>query len=141
MSLGSLEETITVTGEAPLVDVQSTRQQTQIQRETLEAIRAWRAGRDSIPRHAAAVDAEGRWLYYVASPENATERYLYRSPIGIAGPGERLTAAGFEVVGGLEEVKKDLLHVARNIREGRRGRVPMGMLFTGSGARSRTTAS
>lgn len=38
MSLGSLEETITVTGEAPLVDVQSTRQQTQIQRETLEAL-------------------------------------------------------------------------------------------------------
>jgi SpoVK/Ycf46/Vps4 family AAA+-type ATPase len=38
---------------------------------------------------------------------------------------------GFEVVGGLEEVKKDLLAVADNIRAGRRQRVPMGMLFTG----------
>ncbi|MCS6913873.1 MAG: AAA family ATPase [Myxococcota bacterium] len=38
---------------------------------------------------------------------------------------------GFEVVGGLEEVKKDLLLIARNIREGRRNRVPMGLLFTG----------
>ena len=38
MSLGALEETITVTGEAPIVDVQSTRQQTQYQRETLEAL-------------------------------------------------------------------------------------------------------
>ncbi len=38
MSLGALEETITVTGEAPVVDVQSTRQQTQFQRDTLESI-------------------------------------------------------------------------------------------------------
>ncbi len=38
---------------------------------------------------------------------------------------------GFEVVGGMDEVKKDLALVAENIREGRRTRVPMGMLFTG----------
>ena len=38
MTVGALEETITVTGEAPLVDTQSTRQQTQFQRETLENI-------------------------------------------------------------------------------------------------------
>src|SRR5581483_10925964 len=38
---------------------------------------------------------------------------------------------GFEVVGGLEEVKKDLLAIADNIRAGRRQRVPMGLLFTG----------
>ncbi|NOT25897.1 MAG: carboxypeptidase regulatory-like domain-containing protein [Acidobacteria bacterium] len=38
MSLGALEETITVTGEASLVDVQSTQQQAQFQRETLAAI-------------------------------------------------------------------------------------------------------
>lgn len=37
----------------------------------------------------------------------------------------------FSVVGGMEEVKKDLLVLADNIREGRRSRVPMGMLFTG----------
>ena len=42
----------------------------------------------------AAVDEESRWLYYYASPENATERYLYRSPIGASGPTERLTPAG-----------------------------------------------
>ncbi len=38
---------------------------------------------------------------------------------------------GFEVVGGMDEVKKDLLMVAKNIREGKRNRVPMGILFTG----------
>ena len=37
----------------------------------------------------------------------------------------------FSVVGGIEEIKKELLSVARNIRDGRRNRVPMGMLFTG----------
>jgi SpoVK/Ycf46/Vps4 family AAA+-type ATPase len=34
-------------------------------------------------------------------------------------------------VGGMDEVKKDLLVIAENIREGRRARVPMGLLFTG----------
>lgn len=38
---------------------------------------------------------------------------------------------GFEVVGGMDEVKKDLSQIAKNIREGRRNRVPMGLLFTG----------
>jgi AAA+ superfamily predicted ATPase len=38
---------------------------------------------------------------------------------------------GFEVVGGLDEVKRELLDIAQNIREGRRSRCPMGMLFTG----------
>ncbi len=38
---------------------------------------------------------------------------------------------GFEVVGGMEEVKRDLLLVAESIREGRTARVPMGILFTG----------
>lgn len=38
---------------------------------------------------------------------------------------------GFEVVGGMDEVKKDLLVIAENIREGRTSRVPMGLLFTG----------
>ena len=40
-------------------------------------------------------------------------------------------AFGFEVVGGMDEVKKDLLLIAENIREGRSSRVPMGILFTG----------
>lgn len=38
---------------------------------------------------------------------------------------------GFEVVGGLEEVKRELGVIAENMREGRRSRCPMGMLFTG----------
>jgi SpoVK/Ycf46/Vps4 family AAA+-type ATPase len=38
---------------------------------------------------------------------------------------------GFEVVGGMEEVKKDLLVIADSIRKGTRSRVPMGILFTG----------
>ena len=38
---------------------------------------------------------------------------------------------GFEVVGGMDEVKKDLRVLAENIREGRISRVPMGVLFTG----------
>jgi SpoVK/Ycf46/Vps4 family AAA+-type ATPase len=38
---------------------------------------------------------------------------------------------GFEVVGGMDEVKKDLLLIADSIREGRTFRVPMGLLFTG----------
>jgi AAA+ superfamily predicted ATPase len=38
---------------------------------------------------------------------------------------------GFDVVGGMEEVKKDLLVIAESIREGRTSRVPMGLLFTG----------
>lgn len=38
---------------------------------------------------------------------------------------------GFEVVGGMEEVKKDLLMIAGSIRDGRTSRVPMGILFTG----------
>jgi transitional endoplasmic reticulum ATPase len=37
----------------------------------------------------------------------------------------------FSVVGGIEEVKKELSGIAKNIREGRKSRVPMGLLFTG----------
>ena len=38
---------------------------------------------------------------------------------------------GFEVVGGMEEVKKDLLVITDSIKKGNRSRVPMGILFTG----------
>ena len=37
----------------------------------------------------------------------------------------------FSVVGGIEEIKKELSMIAGNIREGRTARVPMGLLFTG----------
>src|SRR5215470_4654351 len=40
-------------------------------------------------------------------------------------------AFDFSVVGGIEEVKRELQSIARNIREGRKNRVPMGLLFTG----------
>ena len=40
-------------------------------------------------------------------------------------------AHGFDVVGGMEEIKKDLMVIAESIREGRTSRVPMGILFTG----------
>lgn len=38
---------------------------------------------------------------------------------------------GFDVVGGMDEIKKDLMVIAENIRAGRTARVPMGLLFTG----------
>ncbi|MEE2900870.1 MAG: AAA family ATPase [Myxococcota bacterium] len=37
----------------------------------------------------------------------------------------------FSAVGGMEEVKKELLSIADHIKTGRRTRVPMGLLFTG----------
>ena len=40
-----------------------------------------------------AVDAEEKWLYYIASPENPTQRYLYRAPIDAKAPAVRLTPA------------------------------------------------
>ena len=40
------------------------------------------------------VDPEGRWVYYIASPTNATQRYLYRAPLDKAGAAERLSPAG-----------------------------------------------
>ncbi|MBN2371605.1 MAG: ATP-binding protein [Vicinamibacteria bacterium] len=42
------------------------------------------------------------------------------------------TRYGFDAVGGMDEVKCDLLVIAENIREGRTSRVPMGLLFTGA---------
>jgi dipeptidyl-peptidase-4 len=37
------------------------------------------------------VDSEQNWFYYIASPENATERYLYRVPLDGKSAPERLT--------------------------------------------------
>ncbi|HWO02060.1 MAG TPA: S9 family peptidase [Blastocatellia bacterium] len=39
------------------------------------------------------VDEAGGWLYYAASPENATQRYLYRSRLDGQGKPERVTPA------------------------------------------------
>jgi dipeptidyl-peptidase-4 len=39
------------------------------------------------------IDSKEEWLYYMASPENATQRYLYRTRIDRKGKPERLTPA------------------------------------------------
>jgi SpoVK/Ycf46/Vps4 family AAA+-type ATPase len=41
------------------------------------------------------------------------------------------SAHDFSVVGGIEEVKRELGGIAKNIRDGKTARVPMGLLFTG----------
>jgi dipeptidyl-peptidase-4 len=41
----------------------------------------------------AGVDEPGGWLYYIASPENATQRYLYRTRLDGRGAPERLSPA------------------------------------------------
>jgi dipeptidyl-peptidase 4 len=39
------------------------------------------------------VDEKGGWLYYIASPDNATQRYLYRTELSGNGKPERLSPA------------------------------------------------
>ena len=39
------------------------------------------------------VDETGGWLYYLASPDNATQRYLYRTRLDGQGKAERMTPA------------------------------------------------
>lgn len=50
-----------------------------------------RAGEDVIS--VTGVDERGGWLYYLASPENATRRFLYRTRLDGRGAPERLTPA------------------------------------------------
>lgn len=38
-----------------------------------------------------ALDPEGRYLYFIASPSNATQRYLYRAPVDRSAPPTRLS--------------------------------------------------
>jgi dipeptidyl-peptidase-4 len=40
------------------------------------------------------IDEKGGWVYYIASPDNGTQRYLYRSRLNGNGRPERLTPAG-----------------------------------------------
>ena len=42
----------------------------------------------------AAVDEAGGWLYYIASPDNATQRYLYRARLDGKQPAVRVSPAG-----------------------------------------------
>ena len=39
------------------------------------------------------VDEKGGWVYYIASPDNPTQRYLYRAPLDGSGEVERVTPA------------------------------------------------
>ncbi len=41
------------------------------------------------------VDEKGGWLYFIASPENATQRYLYRAPLAGSSDPVRITPANF----------------------------------------------
>ena len=41
----------------------------------------------------AGIDEAGGWLYFIASPANATQRYLYRSRLDGSGQAERVTPA------------------------------------------------
>lgn len=40
------------------------------------------------------IDEEGGWVYYIASPDNATQRYLYRVPFNGSGKFEKVTPQG-----------------------------------------------
>jgi dipeptidyl-peptidase-4 len=40
------------------------------------------------------IDEKGGWLYYIASPDNPTQRFLYRVPLNGGGKSERLTGIG-----------------------------------------------
>ncbi|KYP16090.1 DPP IV N-terminal domain-containing protein, partial [Flavihumibacter sp. CACIAM 22H1] len=42
----------------------------------------------------AGIDEKGNYVYYMASPSNATQRYLYRSKLDGKGEAERVTPAG-----------------------------------------------
>lgn len=37
------------------------------------------------------IDEAGQWAYYMASPDNATQKYLFRVPLDGSGPAKRLT--------------------------------------------------
>jgi len=41
-------------------------------------------------------DEAGGWVYYIASPDNPTQRYLYRAPLDGSGSVHRVTPAGQE---------------------------------------------
>jgi len=42
------------------------------------------------------VDEDGGWVYYIASPDNPTQRYLYRAALDGGGNAERVTPVGQE---------------------------------------------
>ena len=61
-------------------------------RDGNEATRLTREDHDIIDR--AVIDEERGWYYYYASPDDATQRYLYRVALDGTGKSERVTPAG-----------------------------------------------
>ena len=45
--------------------------------------------------HMGSIDETGGWLYFIASPENITQRYLYRSRLDGSGGMQRVTPQGY----------------------------------------------
>jgi dipeptidyl-peptidase-4 len=48
--------------------------------------------------HLTAVDEKGSWLYFIASPDNATQRFLYRARLDGSGSAEKVTPAASQGV-------------------------------------------
>jgi dipeptidyl-peptidase 4 len=42
------------------------------------------------------IDDKNNWLYFMASPDNATQKYLYRTRLDGSGTAERITPAGYK---------------------------------------------
>ena len=53
-----------------------------------------RDAHDIVTRGKGKIDEEGGWLYYQASPDNGTRKYLYRVRLDATGDAERVTPAG-----------------------------------------------
>jgi AAA+ superfamily predicted ATPase len=77
----------------------------------------------------AAAQADGRHDEVLALIARRKREIIERECFGLIEFVE--PAHDFSVVGGIDEVKRELTNIARNIREGRKSRVPMGLLFTG----------
>ncbi len=75
------------------------------------------------------VESDGRYEEVVALLNTRKREILEKETFGLVefvDPDH-----DFSAVGGLDEVKRELMQIAHNIREGNRRRVPMGLLFTG----------
>ncbi|HEY7403783.1 MAG TPA: DPP IV N-terminal domain-containing protein [Candidatus Angelobacter sp.] len=65
------------------------------------------------------VDEKGGWLYFIASPDNATQRYLYRSPLDGSADPARVTPGNFVGVNGysISPDGKYAFHTFSNIND------------------------
>jgi transitional endoplasmic reticulum ATPase len=96
--------------------------------ESLEEIRAqlkpeWVVGEEEAP------NAKGRYDDVLQLLASRKRKILEKECFGLVEFVE--PAHDFSAVGGMEEVKKELLGISNSIKTGQRKRVPMGLLFTG----------